>query len=65
MWLVLEIHAFHRVVHTNTVKVFHEDGLALHEGGTSLRMVSKATSESGFSSFIAARNGGISVLCLL
>ena len=40
----------------NTVKVFCEDGPVLHEGGPTQGMVSKAISESGFSSFLAAKN---------
>ena len=39
----------------NAVKLFHEDGPVLHAGGPTQEMVSKAISESGFSSFLAAR----------
>ena len=40
----------------DTVKVLHESGPILHEGGPAQRMVLKAISKNGFSGFIAARD---------
>ena len=42
--------------HKDAVQVLHESGPVLHEGGPAQRMVLKAISNIGFSSFIAARD---------
>ena len=41
---------------TRRYKVLHESGPVLHEGGPAQRMVLKAISKNGVSSFLAARN---------